>query len=1516
MFNSSKNRSSIYTVWTAIMFAAALLAFGPNPATAQGYCAQHVKTLLDTTESCVNEPWRDRASDVMTFRWKGHDYLIFNRGNELSIYQVDNPTNPLSIDTSSFDFETRGDSDYDLVDFNVCDDCRYGILSHKVERTVVFDFGTGTTPHFGAYAIYETGESDSGGYMFLKGGQQYLIASDLPGGCSLSGLYMVNGLNQLDLLECVLVGGAGVNIKGLHTITDGSGTLYLYAGAQAGPAHVFRADNTGADLTLAHVASPAGMKGRHNELSIDTTNKRAASADFFGQVVDIWDLSVPSSPVRKFSVPVQAGTLSLRSPSVGAPSTLSTLIVGWPDSTNTFTVDATGWEEVVDPNFWYDNALPHNPPQPCAFESGGSLSRDGSALYLSRYAVHQVFDLSECLTPTPPDADLAITPTELFPGDTVEVRDISTGNADRWALWITQGSSPSGTLVAGNRTLSGSNARTITYPIPIALADGEEYWAHLELESDDFSPPDDFDSLSLPINVDRQPQVTISVAPETVIVTDHVDLSATVSGGSPTSFQWEVWRPGSLTPQTYTGQKVSFLLLDVSGDWRFDVVANYQHDNPVGAGTYKATASRTLTVSSVAADFFWTPSSPLHTQQITLNGSLSKPSSGLTYQWQVVEQGGPGGYGGCPAAVQCVIPADTLDPATVYNVTLTASNGPESSVKTKAMTVGDGNVAPVIEWSPSNPEIGEDIGFSITGVPADIESASWSMGGPGCDGADSTPSCTPSSWNNCKFQSYSYSSSGTKTVTLSLVVAGNTFTAPPVQISVQASGSCSPTTPPPNCTYSLSQSSVELGPGGGEALVTVNTQSGCSWTASTATPWITILAPSGANSGSGSLRIRLDQNTGPYRTGSVIAGGKALVVNQRPPDIPPYFEMSNNRPDIGEEVTFSVDPILEVASWDFGEADCRGNAPVINCYFLPGNACNTIQWTFPSKGSKAVTMTLTDGRTKTRTPLVSAYGECCLADGRPDADFTMSSDEAYTGEIITFSDLSAKVAADFSKAISFGWDPQNPEIGESVTFTLDGLSGDIEKATWNFGGTGCDGADATQVCTANTWNNCLHQSFTYSSSGTKSVSVTVELEGGGSSNVGPLNLTVANAGECETGGGGGPVCSYVVNPTVAPAPFPYSGGSGSFNVTTTQDCEWSATTYSSWVHVVSGGGFGSGAVQYTVDANPGTSDRTTTIWVGGKSHRLTQAGDQGDTAPSEWRWTITRVINEDGEEVDEDYFSSIDQNMSYRFSDPGRYRVSLTAINCYGTSTTHRYLEIIDSPVEDFVVGAAVSSLNGAYDTLWETDLRFFNPCNENLDVRIEYLPENEDNAGAELDSSEFQLLPNQTRVFDLITDAIPALGSEPISGSVRIESTSDSGCKVLSVSRTFNDTPDGSLGLFVPALPVKRVGREFLDLTGLIHNQEYRTNLRLVNYSDEEVWVPLTGYDKGGAQIGERRSVKVKAQSTKQINAIADWLGVTRRPGGAVLGQGGDRRARCRGHRDGGRQHHRRLGALSVVVP
>ena len=64
----------------------------------------------------------------------------------------------------------------------------------------------------------------------------------------------------------------------------------------------------------------------------------------------------------------------------------------------------------------------------------------------------------------------------------------------------------------------------------------------------------------------------------------------------------------------------------------------------------------------------------------------------------------------------------------------------------------------------------------------------------------------------------------------------------------------------------------------------------------------------------------------------------------------------------------------------------------------------------------------------------------------------------------------------------------------------------------------------------------------------------------------------------------------------------------------------------------------------------------------------------------------------------------------------------------------------------------------------------------------------------------------------------------------------SASGCKVLSVSTTFNDTPKDRWAF--SCRPCRHISRcRSLNLTGLIRNDVYRSNLRLVNHSDNEAW-------------------------------------------------------------------------------
>ncbi len=134
----------------------------------------------------------------------------------------------------------------------------------------------------------------------------------------------------------------------------------------------------------------------------------------------------------------------------------------------------------------------------------------------------------------------------------------------------------------------------------------------------------------------------------------------------------------------------------------------------------------------------------------------------------------------------------------------------------------------------------------------------------------------------------------------------------------------------------------------------------------------------------------------------------------------------------------------------------------------------------------------------------------------------------------------------------------------------------------------------------------------------------------------------------------------------------------------------------------------------------------------------------------------------------------------------------------------------------------------------------------------------------------------DETLIFTNIREAIPNLGEGRITGSVRIDSSSASGCRVISASRTFNDTPGGTLGLFVPSMPVTSFGRDVLDLTGLTHDVGYRTNLRLVNFGDEDSTVHLVVIDSDGDPVNDGRQVMVPGHSTRQIDAVAHWIGVS----------------------------------------
>jgi hypothetical protein len=86
-----------------------------------------------------------------------------------------------------------------------------------------------------------------------------------------------------------------------------------------------------------------------------------------------------------------------------------------------------------------------------------------------------------------------------------------------------------------------------------------------------------------------------------------------------------------------------------------------------------------------------------------------------------------------------------------------------------------------------------------------------------------------------------------------------------------------------------------------------------------------------------------------------------------------------------------------------------------------------------------------------------------------------------------------------------------------------------------------------------------------------------------------------------------PACTFSIAPTSASVPA--DGGSGEIAVTASAStCTWTARSSDAWISIQSGAdGTGSGRVTFTAAANPGTTERTATLTIGGSTFVVTQA---------------------------------------------------------------------------------------------------------------------------------------------------------------------------------------------------------------------------------------------------------------------------------------------------------------------
>ena len=509
-----------------------------------------------------------------------------------------------------------------------------------------------------------------------------------------------------------------------------------------------------------------------------------------------------------------------------------------------------------------------------------------------------------------------------------------------------------------------------------------------------------------------------------------------------------------------------------------------------------------------------------------------------------------------------------------------------------------------------------------------------SGGSGGALNVSTTSSCSWTSLSNAPWITVTSGSTRTGSGTVSINVAPNTgparsgsVTVAGKTVSVEQGGAASA------CSYSLSPVAQSATAGGGAGTpIQVTTAAGCTWTATSNVPWLTIGAGA-SGSGSGSMTFVVAANTGGVRAGSLTVAGQTATVTQSgaPPSPLCLYEVSPAHDSIGAAggtgTTIVVSsptgcswnastdaPWISIVSGAVGSAN--GSVVYVASTNLGARRSGTIiaadrsvvidQAAAPCDYSIAPTTQNIGGSGGAGTPVNVTT--------RSDCTWTASSDASWLS-ITSGASGSGNGSVQFTAAANTG-------AARSGDLVIAGHRASVAQAaapppctytiapgSATIGATGGAGTAITVTTAAGcTWTATSAASWltiTSGASGTGGGTVAYSAAANtGAQRTG--DLTVAGRTFTVTQSAAPPACTYSIAPgstTIAA-----SGGAGApVTVTTAAGCMWTAASNAPWLTITSGAsGTGGGTVAYSAAANAG-AQRSGTLTIAGQTFTVTQS---------------------------------------------------------------------------------------------------------------------------------------------------------------------------------------------------------------------------------------------------------------------------------------------------------------------
>ena len=222
-----------------------------------------------------------------------------------------------------------------------------------------------------------------------------------------------------------------------------------------------------------------------------------------------------------------------------------------------------------------------------------------------------------------------------------------------------------------------------------------------------------------------------------------------------------------------------------------------------------------------------------------------------------------------------------------------------------------------------------------------------------------------------------------------------------------------------------------------------------------------------------------------------------------------------------------------------------------------------------------------------------------------------------------------------------------------------------------------------------------------------------------------------------------------------------------------------------------------------------------------------------------------------------------------------------------------------DAPVAESLIIPAVAHATGV-SSEWQTDMRLLNLGTEKQKYALNLTVSGEDGTQTGK-SSELELAPGQTSALNDVVKQWYGLGSLPgesATGVLEIRPLGKTGLGKgstaipvtralvsLASSRTYNKTPQGTLGEYIPAIPFASfVGgavpadggaKSILSLQQLAQTADYRTNVGVVEASGQPVEIEIRFFDGEGEKL-LTVPLSLKASEHRQLNQILATQGLT----------------------------------------